>query len=255
MKFGFICSAGGAPVFSALDILSELNYISKNDIKILVDRDCEAFETAKIRNIDTKKIYWTNKEEFSNKAYEYFLDCEAVLLLYSRLIGEELYSKIPTVNIHPSLLPAFQGSRPLTRAFESKIHFLGTSLHLVDETIDGGNMIGQIIKPIPFNSSFEYIKKISYLEKTYLVLLYIELIKEKMINFNLKEKQVTFLSKVNFNEYSNPALKDENILNLYNDFYRTEQNRTEQNRTEQNRTALIYNLYINLLFNKSQAVA
>ena len=39
MKFGFLCSAGGSPVFSALSILFKLNYIDKSDIKILTDRD------------------------------------------------------------------------------------------------------------------------------------------------------------------------------------------------------------------------
>lgn len=216
MKFGFLCSAGGSPVFSALSILFKLNYIDKKDIKILTDRDCGALNTAIKNDIECRKIEWTNKSDFSKEAFNYFKDCEATLLLYSRLVGEELYLNMPTLNIHPSLLPVFKWQGALNKAYEFKVRFLGGSLHIVDDTIDGGNLIAQIIMPIPFNSNLDYINKISYLEKTYLVLLYIELLKEKIIKIDFKNSKLDFLKTHNYNSYANPSLISKDIQNEYN---------------------------------------
>ena len=33
----------------------------------------------------------------------------AIVLFFTRLIGEELFDEIPCVNLHPALLPAFPG--------------------------------------------------------------------------------------------------------------------------------------------------
>ena len=220
MKFGFLCSAGGSPVFSALSILFKLNYIDKNDIKILTDRDCGALYTAIKNNIECRKIEWTNKSDFSKEAFNYFNDCEATLLLYSRLVGDEIYLKMPTLNIHPSLIPLFKGQGALNKAYELKVRFLGASLHVVDSSVDGGNLIAQIIMPIPFNSNFDYINKISYLEKTYLVLLYIELLKEKIIKIDFKNNKLDFLKANNYNSYANPCLISKEMQNEYNNLVR-----------------------------------
>lgn len=227
MKLGFLCSAGGAPVFSSLNILFKLNYIDKTNIKILTDRDCDALYTARKKGIETKKIEWTDKKDFSKKSHQYFLDCNAVVLLYSRLISEELYSKIATINIHPSFLPAFQGQNPLKRAYQFKSRFLGCSLHMVDHTVDNGNLIAQVVRPLPLNASFDKIKKISYLEKTYLILLLIEMIKEETIRFNVQNNSVYFMNTTNFNNYANPAIKNLYISKEYNYLYKTEMNKLE----------------------------
>ena len=220
MKFGFLCSAGGSPVFSALQILFKLNYIDKSDIKILTDRDCQALYTARKNNIECKKIEWTNKSNFSKEAFNYFKDCEAALLLYSRLVGEELYLNMPTLNIHPSLLPVFKGQGALNKAYEFKCRFLGASLHIVDSTVDGGNLISQIIMPLPFDADLDYINKISYLEKIYLLLLYIELLKEKIIKIDFKNSKLDFLKTHNYNSYANPCIISKDIQIEYNNLVR-----------------------------------
>ena len=62
MKFGFLCSAGGSPVFSALSILFKLNYIDKSDIKILTDRDSIALNTAVKNGIECRKKEWPGSQ-------------------------------------------------------------------------------------------------------------------------------------------------------------------------------------------------
>lgn len=64
---------------------------------------------------------------------------------YMRLVGEELLNayKGRIINIHPSLLPAFAGVKPIERAMEYGVKVYGATIHYVDETLDGGKIIAQ----------------------------------------------------------------------------------------------------------------
>ena len=49
------------------------------------------------------------------------------------------------INFHPSILPAFRGLKSIDQALTSKSCFLGTTAHYIDEGIDTGEIIGQVI--------------------------------------------------------------------------------------------------------------
>ncbi len=52
------------------------------------------------------------------------------------------------LNIHPSLLPAFPGLDAQRQALEHGAKWSGCTVHLVDETLDGGPIIGQRSAPV-----------------------------------------------------------------------------------------------------------
>jgi len=52
------------------------------------------------------------------------------------------------LNIHPSLLPAFPGLEAQRKALEYGVKFTGCTVHLVDEHLDQGPIIGQAIVPV-----------------------------------------------------------------------------------------------------------
>ncbi|MCA1574508.1 MAG: phosphoribosylglycinamide formyltransferase [Acidobacteria bacterium] len=52
------------------------------------------------------------------------------------------------LNIHPSLLPAFPGLAAQRRALDHGAKWSGCTVHLVDETLDGGPIIGQRSVPV-----------------------------------------------------------------------------------------------------------
>jgi phosphoribosylglycinamide formyltransferase 1 len=52
------------------------------------------------------------------------------------------------LNIHPSLLPAFPGLNPQKQALDQGAQTAGCTVHLVDETLDGGPIIAQRRVPI-----------------------------------------------------------------------------------------------------------
>lgn len=64
---------------------------------------------------------------------------------YMRIIGPELLNRYGgrIINIHPSLLPAFQGARAVERAVEYGVKVFGITIHWVDQTLDGGRIIAQ----------------------------------------------------------------------------------------------------------------
>jgi phosphoribosylglycinamide formyltransferase 1 len=52
------------------------------------------------------------------------------------------------LNIHPSLLPAFPGLDAHRQVLEHGVKWTGCTVHFVDETLDGGPIIGQKVVPV-----------------------------------------------------------------------------------------------------------
>lgn len=47
------------------------------------------------------------------------------------------------LNIHPSFLPDFKGLNSVQQALDAGVRYTGCTVHYVDETLDGGKIIGQ----------------------------------------------------------------------------------------------------------------
>jgi len=52
------------------------------------------------------------------------------------------------INIHPSLLPAFQGLHTHQRALDAGCRFAGATVHRVSEALDDGEILAQAVVPI-----------------------------------------------------------------------------------------------------------
>lgn len=52
------------------------------------------------------------------------------------------------LNIHPSLLPAFPGLDAHRQVIEHGVKWTGCTVHFVDESLDGGPIIGQRVVPV-----------------------------------------------------------------------------------------------------------
>lgn len=73
-----------------------------------------------------------------------------VLAGFMRVIKEPLLSAFPgrILNIHPSLLPAFRGLEAWRQALEAGVPEAGCTVHLVDEGVDTGRILGQSRVPV-----------------------------------------------------------------------------------------------------------
>lgn len=69
---------------------------------------------------------------------------------FMRVIKEPLLKAFPgrILNIHPSLLPQFPGLEAWRQAHAEKVSETGCTVHLVDEGIDTGKILGQSRVPI-----------------------------------------------------------------------------------------------------------
>lgn len=66
-----------------------------------------------------------------------------ILAGFMRILTPTFTQKIPTINIHPSYLPAHKGMNAIKQSFDSGDGYGGVSVHWVNEELDGGEIILQ----------------------------------------------------------------------------------------------------------------
>ncbi len=73
-----------------------------------------------------------------------------VLAGYMHLLTRPFLERFPDriVNVHPSLLPAFPGSRAVEEQLAAGVAESGTTIHLVDEGVDSGPILRQERVPV-----------------------------------------------------------------------------------------------------------
>src|SRR5439155_1796760 len=64
---------------------------------------------------------------------------------YMRIVGPRTLAAFPgrILNVHPSLLPAFPGRHGVRDALAAGVKVSGATIHVVDETLDGGPILLQ----------------------------------------------------------------------------------------------------------------
>lgn len=96
-----------------------------------------------------------NRDELNEKLYQKLIDHAPDIIVtagYMKLLPDFIVQEYENriINIHPSLLPAFQGMHAIRRAFEYGVKITGCTTHFVDSTLDGGKVILQtIVKILP----------------------------------------------------------------------------------------------------------
>ena len=86
------------------------------------------------------KVNMPNKDEINNINPDVI-----VVASYGKIIPEYILnsSKYGAINLHPSLLPKYRGPSPVQTAIINDEKISGTSIILLNETIDGGPIICQ----------------------------------------------------------------------------------------------------------------
>jgi phosphoribosylglycinamide formyltransferase-1 len=74
-----------------------------------------------------------------------------VLAGYMQLLSEEFLARFPdrVINVHPALLPAFPGLRPVEDALAYGVKVFGVTVHFVDGGVDSGPVILQRAIELP----------------------------------------------------------------------------------------------------------
>ena len=74
-----------------------------------------------------------------------------VLAGYMELLSASFLARFPraVINVHPSLLPAFQGIAAVQQAVDYGVKVFGVTVHFVDEGVDTGSIIAQRAIELP----------------------------------------------------------------------------------------------------------
>ncbi|MBL7714723.1 MAG: phosphoribosylamine--glycine ligase [Bdellovibrionales bacterium] len=158
-----VFASGKGSNFEALMKATLDGRLSAQIVGLVTDQeDAKALEVAGRFGVDTKVIPAPKKDSGSQaerrsaheknilKAIAEWNPRFIALAGYMRILGPDLirafwdekgYSRI--VNIHPSLLPAFPGLEGYRQAYDHGCKVAGVTVHLVDETLDGGPICAQ----------------------------------------------------------------------------------------------------------------
>jgi phosphoribosylglycinamide formyltransferase 1 len=74
-----------------------------------------------------------------------------VLAGFMKILSSKFIHSLPhfsVINVHPSLLPAFQGKNAIVNALDYGVKYTGITIHYVDEGVDTGIIIDQVILAI-----------------------------------------------------------------------------------------------------------
>lgn len=73
-----------------------------------------------------------------------------VLAGFMRVLKSNFLRAFPQriINIHPSLLPAFPGLEAWKQALDYGVKFTGCTVHVVDDGVDSGPILGQEVVPV-----------------------------------------------------------------------------------------------------------
>lgn len=84
-----------------------------------------------------------------------------VLAGFMRLLSAEFVRKYKgrIMNIHPSLLPAFKGTRGVKDAFDYGVRVTGVTVHFVDEELDHGPIILQAALAVNKNDTLSSLEE------------------------------------------------------------------------------------------------
>ena len=84
-----------------------------------------------------------------------------VLAGFMRILGPGFVRRFRgrIINIHPSLLPSFPGLHAQRQALHHGVKISGCTVHLVDETLDGGSILAQAAVPVLPDDTEESLSK------------------------------------------------------------------------------------------------
>ncbi len=223
MRLGLICSSGGSVFAAGIELLRTCGY--SPSAFVVTDRFCGVESECERLNIEWTRIEDSTCQGFSRKAASWLIEGKKtnwICLLFSRLVSSELFDRTLCVNIHPSLLPAFSGFGAVSKARESNARFLGATAHFVDESIDSGFIIGQVIAPLSHKEPLSALERISFAQKLYLFLVLWEMAEHRLLDRISKKNFQKSSLDLPMRCWANPALKDQQLAMSFEMFIKNE---------------------------------
>ena len=167
ISLAVLISGNGSNLQAIIDNIK--NQKLKADIKIVISNNIDApgLEKAKASNIKTTCINhknFKNRELFDDEIIKEIEDQDVDLIVlagFMRVLSSKFVNKYKRkiINIHPSLLPKYPGLNTHEKVIENNDIEHGVTVHLVEEGLDSGPIIGFAKLKIRENEDEESLKK------------------------------------------------------------------------------------------------
>jgi phosphoribosylglycinamide formyltransferase-1 len=160
-KIVFLCSGGGGNL-RFIHYAIEHGWIpGASIVSVLTDRECQANQFAESVGIESQCIDFNDPDQCMLVNQLETLNPDLVITTVHKILRKPVVEKFSDrlINLHYSLLPAFDGligTQPVREAVSYGARFTGVTVHLVDESLDGGKPIVQVAIPLlPVEKNFD----------------------------------------------------------------------------------------------------
>lgn len=156
LRIGVLVSGRGSNLQAIIDGIENGKIEAEIGLVVSDNPQAYALERCKRHGINFEILERKNfpsKKEFEERLAELLKDKGVQLVIlagFMRILSKNFLRHFPNrvVNIHPSLIPAFQGLHAQRQALEFGAKLSGCTVHIVDESIDGGPVIVQAVVPV-----------------------------------------------------------------------------------------------------------
>ncbi len=194
IKVAVLISGNGTNLQALIEACTAPSYPAEIVLVISNKANAKGILRAREAGIKTRIVDHTNyssREEFDTELSMILSNskCKLVCLAgFMRILSESFVNTWPNsiLNIHPSLLPSFPGTKTHERALEAGVKVSGCTLHFVTAELDAGPIIGQAVVPVLDNDTPKTLANRVLTEEHKLYALGLELVANKM----LKNKKV-----------------------------------------------------------------
>ncbi len=136
--------SGAGSNLRALHAAAARGDVGGSIVLVFADRPCAALDWAAEQGIETALVPGGDDATLAETLASVAPDV-VVLAGYMRIVGPAVLAAFAgrILNTHPSLLPAFPGAHAVADALAHGAAVTGATVHLVDETLDGGPIVAQ----------------------------------------------------------------------------------------------------------------
>ena len=156
-RVAILISGTGSNMCSIVDAAQEQSWPIDMAL-VLSDRpEAPGLDRAAERKIATHTVHYRDyrgrREDFDQELLQTLQgrDVDWVILAgFMRILGKDFVNAFPDriLNIHPSLLPKHPGLHTFRRVLEAGDKVAGCTVHLVNEDVDAGRILGQREVPV-----------------------------------------------------------------------------------------------------------
>jgi len=151
-----LASGRGSNLKAIIDAINQGKIDAKISLVISDKKDAGALQIAKENGIQAK--FFDPSFFETRRGYDIYIAERikkenpdlVVLAGYMRILSDEFVDAFEgkLVNIHPSLIPSFQGLKAQKQALQYGAKFTGCTVHFVEKELDNGAIIVQAVVPV-----------------------------------------------------------------------------------------------------------